>query len=395
LRFFRRPFGKLLARVASVKEGLCMRHILRLALLAILGGALVASPAVAGSRIKDIVDIEGVRENQLIGYGLVVGLANTGDSLQNAPFTKQAIQSMMERLGVNTHDPTASGLINTKNVAAVMVTARLPPFAAPGSPIDVTVSAMGDAKSLLGGTLLMTALMGANGETYAAAQGTVQTGAISASGASGSSVTRGVPTAGRIAGGAIVEQETGFTFDSMSQLRLTLRNPDFTTAHRIAEAINVAYPGTAMAQNSSIVAIRPPAGQDMAGFMTAVEDLEVDPEAPAKVVIDEVSGVVVMGSDVRISTVAIAQGNLTITVTETPQVSQPAPFSQGKTEVVPRSTVKVDEQKGKKLMLVGGGASLQSLVTGLNALGVTPRDMISILQAIKASGALQADIEVM
>jgi flagellar P-ring protein precursor FlgI len=379
----------------GVKEGLRMRHILRLAVLAILGGAILAGPASAGSRIKDIVDIEGVRENELIGYGLVVGLNNTGDSLQNAPFTKQAIQSMMERLGVNTHDPTASGLINTKNVAAVMVTARLPPFAAPGSPIDVTVSAMGDAKSLLGGTLLMTALMGANGETYAAAQGTVQTGAISASGASGSSFTRGVPTAGRIAGGAIVEQETGFNFDSMSQLRLTLRNPDFTTAHRIAEAIDTAYPGTAFAENSSIVAIRPPAGQDMAGFMTAVEDLEVDPEAPAKVVIDEVSGVVVMGSDVRISTVAIAQGNLTITVTETPVVSQPAPFSQGKTEVVPRSTVKVDEQKGKKLMLVGGGASLQSLVTGLNALGVTPRDMISILQAIKASGALQADIEVM
>jgi len=372
-----------------------MRHMLRLVLLAILGGALLAGPASAGSRIKDIVDIEGVRENMLIGYGLVVGLNNTGDSLQNAPFTKQAIQSMMERLGVNTHDPTASGLINTKNVAAVMVTARLPPFAAPGSPIDVTVSAMGDAKSLLGGTLLMTALTGANGETYAAAQGTVQTGAVSATGASGSSITRGVPTAGRIAGGAIVEQETGFNFDSMSQLRFTLRNPDFTTAHRIAEAINTAYPGTAVAENSSIVAMRPPAGQDMASFVTAVEDLDVDPEAPAKVVIDEVSGVVVMGSDVRISTVAIAQGNLTITVTETPKVSQPAPFSQGKTEIVPQSTVKVDEQKGKKLMLVGGGASLQSLVTGLNALGVTPRDMISILQAIKASGALQADIEVM
>jgi len=371
-----------------------MRHILRLVLLAILGGALLAGPASAGSRIKDIVDIEGVRQNELIGYGLVVGLNNTGDSLQNAPFTKQAIQSMMERLGVNTHDPTASGLINTKNVAAVMVTARLPAYAAPGSPIDVTVSAMGDAKSLLGGTLLMTSLMGANGETYAAAQGTVQTGAVSASGASGSSITRGVPTAGRIAGGGIVEKETGFNFEAMRALRLTVRNPDFTTAHRIADAINTAYPGTAMAQNPGIVAIQPPTGLDMASFVTSVEDLDVDPEAPAKVVIDEVSGVVVMGSDVRISTVAIAQGNLTITVTETPKVSQPAPFSQGQTTVVPQSTVKVDEQKGKKLMVVGG-ASLQSIVTGLNALGVTPRDMISILQAIKNSGALQADLEVM
>jgi flagellar P-ring protein precursor FlgI len=390
LGFSRSIAGKLLAGAAGVKEGLRMRPLLRLA-LAVFGAALLAGPASAGSRIKDIVDVEGVRENMLIGYGLVVGLNNTGDSLQNAPFTKQAIQSMMERLGVNTHDPTASGLINTKNVAAVMVTARLPPFAAPGSAIDVSVS----AKSLLGGTLLMTALTGANGQTYAAAQGTVQTGAVSASGASGSSITRGVPTAGRIADGAIVEQETGFNFDSMAQVRLTLRNPDFTTAHRIAEAINAAYPGTAMAENSSIVAMRPPAGEDMASFVTSVEDLYVDPEAPAKVVVDEVSGVVVMGSDVRISTVAIAQGNLTISVTESPQVSQPAPFSQGKTTVTPQSTIKVDEQKGKKLMLVGGSASLQSLVTGLNALGVTPRDMISIIQAIKASGALQADIQVL
>ncbi|HEX3408197.1 MAG TPA: flagellar basal body P-ring protein FlgI, partial [Caulobacteraceae bacterium] len=329
------------------------------------------------------------------GYGLVVGLNNTGDSLQNAPFTKQAIQSMMERLGVNTHDPSASSLINTKNVAAVMVTARLPPFAAPGAQVDVSVSAMGDAKSLLGGTLLVTPLMGADGQTYAVAQGTVQTGAVSATGASGSSITRGVPTAGRIAAGGLVERETGFNFDGMSQLRLTLRNPDFTTARRIAQAINATYPGTAAAENPTIVAIRAPAGHDMVGFVTDVEDLDVDPEAPAKVIIDEVSGVVVMGADVRISQVAIAQGNLTITVQETPRVSQPAPFSQGVTTVVPQSTVKVEEAKGKKLLLVGGGASLQSLVTGLNALGVTPRDMISILQAIKASGALQADIAVM
>jgi flagellar P-ring protein FlgI len=372
-----------------------MLGILRLAALAFLGCALVAGPASAASRIKDIVDIEGVRDNQLVGYGLVVGLNNTGDSLQNAPFTKQAIQSMMERMGVNTHDPTASGLINTKNVAAVMVTAKLPAFAAPGATIDATVSAMGDAKSLLGGTLLLTALMGADGQTYAAAQGTVQTGAVSASGASGSSITRGVPTAGRIASGAIVERETGFNFDAMPEVRLTLRNADFTTARRIADAINTAYPGTAVAENPTIVALHAPPGLDMVGFVTNVEDLDVEPETPAKVVIDEVSGVVVMGSDVRISQVAIAQGNLTITVTETPKVSQPAPFSQGVTTVVPQSTVKVDEQKGKKLMLVGGGASLQSLVTGLNALGVTPRDMISILQAIKASGALQADIEEM
>jgi len=372
-----------------------MRHFFRLVLAAILAAACLAGPAIAGSRIKDIVEFEGVRDNMLVGYGLVVGLNNTGDSLQNAPFTKQAIQSMMERLGVNTHDPTASGLINTKNVAAVIVTARLPAFAAAGSQIDATVSAMGDAKSLLGGTLLLTALVGPDGQTYAAAQGTVQTGAVSASGASGSSITRGVPTAGRIAAGAIVEKEVGFDLDQMSQMRLTLRNPDFTTARRIADAINAAYPGTAAVENPTIVTLKAPPNKDMVNFVTDVEDLDVQPESPARVVIDEVAGVVVMGADVRISQVAIAQGNLTINVEETPQVSQPLPFSQGATTVTPKSKLSVDEEKGKKLLMVGGGASLSSLVSGLNALGVTPRDMISILQTIKAAGALQADIGVM
>ncbi|HTX49703.1 MAG TPA: flagellar basal body P-ring protein FlgI [Caulobacteraceae bacterium] len=372
-----------------------MRHLLRLVFAAILAGLLAAGPAAAGSRIKDIVEFEGVRDNQLVGYGLVVGLNNTGDSLQNGPFTKQAIQSMMERLGVNTHDPIASGLINTKNVAAVIVTASLPAFEAPGSQIDATVSAMGDAKSLLGGTLVLTALMGPDGQTYAVAQGTVETGAVSASGASGSSITRGVPTSGRIAAGAIVEKEVGFNLDEMNVLRLTLRNPDFTTARRIADAINATYPGTAVAENPTIVALHPPPGHDMVNFVTDVEDLQVQPEEAAKVVIDEVAGVVVMGADVRISQVAIAQGNLTISVQETPQVSQPLPFSQGATTVTPQSKVSIDEEKGKRLLMVGGGASLSGLVAGLNALGVTPRDMISILQTIKAAGALQADIGVM
>jgi flagellar P-ring protein precursor FlgI len=395
LSFRHRAAGKLLAWPRGVKESHSMRRFLRLALAALAGSLILAGPAMAGSRIKDVVEFEGVRENLLVGYGLVVGLNNTGDSLQNAPFTKQAIQSMMERLGVNTRDPTATNLLNTKNVAAVMVTARLPAFAAPGSKIDATVSAMGDAKSLLGGTLLMTSLMAADGETYAAAQGTVETGAVSGSGASGSSITRGVPTAGRVADGAIVEHETGFNMDRMSQLRLTLRNPDFTTARRIAQAINAAYPDTAFAENPTIVTLRAPAGHDMVSFVTDVEDLDIEPEAPAKVVIDEVSGVVVMGADVRISQVAIAQGNLTISVDERPQVSQPAPESRGVTTVTPQSSVKVDEERGRKLHVLGGGASLSSLVQGLNALGVTPRDMISILQAIKASGALQADISVM
>ena len=362
-------------------------------LLAALAALAAAAPASAQSRIKDIVEFEGVRDNMLVGYGIVVGLNGTGDSLQNAAFTKQSLSAMLERLGVNVRD--AAQNLNTKNVAAVMVTARLPAFSAAGSQIDATVSAMGDAKSLLGGTLLVTPLLGADGQAYAVAQGTVQTGAVSAQGASGSSVVRGVPTAGRIAAGAIVEREVGFQLASMTSLRMTLRNPDFTTAQRIAAVIDTRYPGAASAENPTIVTLRAPAGRDMVGFLTEVEQYDVEPDAPAKVVIDEVSGVIVMGENVRISTVAIAQGNLTISVQETPQVSQPAPFSQGKTTTVSQSAIAVSEEKGHGLVLVKSGASLASLVAGLNALGVTPRDMISILQTIKAAGALQADIQVL
>ena len=359
--------------------------------LAGLTASLLATGADASSRIKDIVQFEGVRENQLVGYSLVVGLAGTGDSLRNAPMTKQSLEAMLERLGVNTRAAT----MDTKNVAAVMVTANLPAFAAPGSTVDVTVSAIADAKSLQGGTLLVTPLLGADGEVYAVSQGTVETGSVSAGGASGSSVSKGVPTSGRIAGGASIERDDSFKLNSMSVLRLTLRNPDFTTAKRIADVINARYPGAASAENPTIVSLRAPTGTSMVNFVTAVEELEVEPDAPAKVVIDETAGVIVMGENVRLSTVAIAQGNLTISVQETPQVSQPLPFSQGATTVTPQSKVKVDEEKGKKLIVLKEGASLASLVAGLNALGVTPRDMISILQAIKTAGALQADIEVM
>jgi flagellar P-ring protein precursor FlgI len=368
-----------------------MRHPIRIFALLLLAVGLAAGPAAARSRIKDIVAFEGVRDNQLVGYGIVVGLNGTGDALRNAPFTKQSLEAMLERLGVNTRDAT----LNTKNVAAVMVTAKLPAFAATGAEIDANVSALGDAKSLLGGTLLVTPLMGADGKAYAVAQGTVQTGAVSASGASGSTISKGVPTAGRIAGGAIVEGESGFQLASMSSLRMTLRNPDFTTASRIAQVINGAFPGSAIVENPTIVAIHPVNGMDMVSFVTQVENLSVEPDAPAKVVIDEVAGVIVMGENVRVSTVAVQQGNLTITVRETPQVSQPAPFSKGQTTVVPQSDLSVDEEKGKKFLTVKNGASLSSLVAGLNALGVTPRDMISILQTIKTAGALQAEIEVM
>ncbi|MDP3382174.1 MAG: flagellar basal body P-ring protein FlgI [Phenylobacterium sp.] len=368
-----------------------MSHPFRLFSAILIAASLAASPALSASRIKDIVEFEGVRDNMLVGYGIVVGLNGTGDSLRNAPFTRQSLEAMLERMGVNTRDAN----LNTKNVAAVMVTARLPAFSAAGSPIDATVSAMGDAKSLQGGTLLVTPLMGADGEAYAVAQGTVQTGSISAGGASGSSISKGVPTAGRIAGGALVERELGFQLASMGQMRMTLRNPDFTTSRRIAEAVNRQFPGTAYAQNPTIVAVRPPAGHDMTAFMAQIENLSVSPDTPAKVVIDEVSGVIVMGEAVRVSTVAIAQGNLTIRVQEFPAVVQPAPFSQGQTVVVPQTEVDVEEERGRQFLTVRSGASLSDLVAGLNALGVTPRDMISILQTIKAAGALQADIEVM
>jgi len=287
--------------------------------------------------------------------------------------------------------------MQTKNVAAVMVTANLPPFAAQGTRIDVSVSAMGDAKSLQGGTLLVTSLFGADGQIYAVGQGPVAIGGFTAGG-DAASVTRGVPTAGRIANGAIVEREIGFNLSAQHSLRLSLRNPDLTTASRIAGAIN-SYMGGGIAEavDPATVRLTVPDGypHGVMGMLTDLEQVKVDPDETARVVIDEQSGVIVMGADVRISTVAIAQGNLTIRVTETPQVSQPAPFSNtGTTTTVPRTQVQIDDGKGNKMAVLHEGVSLQSLVDGLNALGVGPRDIISILQAIKAAGALQADIQV-
>ena len=367
-------------------------HYIRLAALAV-GVALATTPAFAFSRIKDLVDVQGIRDNQLVGYGLVVGLNGTGDSLKNAPFTQLSIQTMLERMGTNTRGQT----MQTKNVAAVMVTANLPAFAAPGSRIDISVSAMGDAKSLQGGTLLVTSLYGADGSVYAVGQGPLAIGGFSAQG-DGASVTRGVPTAGRISNGAIVEKDTGFSLASLNDLKLSLKNPDLTTSTRIAGAINAFLGGhVATAADPTNVAIAVPANYagGVTRLLTEIEQLKVEPDKAAKVIIAENSGVIVMGADVRVSTVAIAQGNLTIRVTETPQVSQPSPFSNtGTTEVVPRTQIQIDDSKGNRMTVLSSGVSLQSLVDGLNALGVGPRDVISILQAIKASGALQADIEV-
>ncbi|MGH1479883.1 MAG: flagellar basal body P-ring protein FlgI [Geminicoccales bacterium] len=362
---------------------------------AILFGAfsLVSTSVDARSRIKDIADFEGVRDNMLVGYGLVVGLNGTGDSLRNSTFTAQSLEAMLERLGVSTRGQN----INTKNVAAVMVTATLPPFARQGSRVDISASALGDAKSLLGGTLLVTPLHGADGEIYAVGQGSLTVGGFAAEG-DAESVIKGVPTSARIASGAIVEREIGFELDELERIRIALHNPDFTTAARIADAVNGHLKGRiARALDSATVELQvPPAYQrQISALMTAVEQLPVIPDQPARVLIDEHSGIIVMGDDVRIDQVAVAQGNLTVRITETPEVAQPAPLSDGETVVVPRTEVTVTEDGDKKIAVLPKGVSLQELVAGLNALGVSPRDLITILQAIKAAGALQAEIEVM
>lgn len=372
-----------------LSPGICT-FVLALTLMVL---TLISTEAVAASRIKDLVDFEGVRDNQLVGYGLVVGLKKTGDTLKDGGFTKQSLQAMLNRLGVK---PTDKGL-TSKNVAAVMVTASLPPFARQGGRVDVTVSALADASSLVGGTLLVTPLLGADGEVYAVAQGQVAVGGFAAEGAA-ASVTKGVPTSGRIAAGAIVEREVGFAMANMDSVQLSLRNPDFTTARRIAQAINAFLKEpAARPSDPSTIQLRVPAAyrRSVVNLLTDIEQLRVEPDQPARVLIDEQSGIIVMGENVRVSTVAIAQGNLTIRITETPRVSQPGPFAGGTTEIVPRTEIETDESGTRQLGIVSSGVTLQDLVDGLNALGISPRDLIAILQAIKAAGALQAEIEVM
>ncbi len=342
-------------------------------------------------RIKDIADVEGIRENQLVGYGLVVGLNGTGDKLDNAVFTRQSLIGMLERLGVNTRDQETK--LQTKNVAAVMVTASLPAFARGGSRIDVGVSALGDAKDLTGGTLLVTPLLGADGEVYGVAQGALATGAISARGAA-SSVTRNVPTAARIANGATVEKELPYQLGAIRTCGWACATP--TSPRRAASPSRSTRPWAAASPRRSdprTVALNL-GGRDVVDALGQIENLRVEPDNAAVVVIDEASGTIVMGANVRISTVAIAQGNLTIRVTETPQVSQPGPLSNGTTTTVPRTNIQVDDSSDKKLGIIHGSPTLRDLVASLNSLGVGPRDMISILQSIKAAGALQADLQV-
>ncbi|HTJ58654.1 MAG TPA: flagellar basal body P-ring protein FlgI [Devosiaceae bacterium] len=354
--------------------------------------APVSTTTAATARIKDIVSVEGIRDNQLVGYGLVVGLNGTGDTLNNAPFTKQSLQAMLERMGVNTIGET----MRTGNVAAVMVTANLPPFSTQGTRIDVSVASLGDATSLQGGTLLVTPLLGADGEVYSIAQGPISVDGFRAQGAA-ASVTTGVPTTGRIASGGLIEREINFKLASQRTLRLALRNPDLTTARRIALSINdfIGAPAAVPEDPATVRLTLPPRFDgNIVDLLTDVEPLVVDTDMPAKIVIDQSSGIIVMGKDVRVSTVAVAQSNLTVTVSNGANVSQPAPLSQGTTTVTPTTNINVT-QKNSDLAMIQDSVTLQQLVDGLNSLGISPRDLISILQAIKATGALQAEIQVL
>ncbi|MEO1710280.1 MAG: flagellar basal body P-ring protein FlgI [Pseudomonadota bacterium] len=353
--------------------------------------ALLAASAVAAApvRIKDLVEFDGVRGNDLVGYGLVVGLDGTGDGLRNAPFTEDIMANILERLGVN----VTGEQFRPKNVAAVFVTATLPPFSRGGSQIDVTVSAIGDAKSLLGGTLIMTPLNAADGEIYAVAQGTIIAGGAVAEG-DGARVTQGVPTSGVIPAGARVEREIDFELSDLTDMRLALRDADFTTAEKIERAINREFGRNVarMLDSGTVVFdVQQTRARSVAHALGRIENLSVEPERKARVVVDQRSGTIVMGDEVRISRVAVSQGNLTLRVQEQPVAVQPNPFAEGETVVVPRTTVDIQNDEGTGLAEIPGGASLSEVIAGLNALGVAPRDMIDILKSIKAAGALHAE----
>lgn len=365
-----------------------MTRITAVALAILVSGAASAE----GVRIKDLVEFDGVRGNDLVGYGLVVGLNGTGDGLRNAPFTEEIMSNMLERLGVNVNGEQ----FRPKNVAAVLVTAALPPFARAGGRIDVTVSAIGDAKSLLGGALVMTPLSAADGEIYAVAQGTIIAGGAAVE-ADAASVVSGVPTSGTVPSGARIEREVDFELNDLSSVRLALRDPDFATAVRIETAINAFFnrdvaemvdPGTVTVD---VLATK---ARSTAHALGRIEGLFVKPQQRARVVVDQRSGTIVMGADVQIARVAVAQGNLTLRIEERPIAVQPSPFAEGETIIVPRSAATIEEEPGVGLAELPSGSNLSEVVAGLNALGVSPRDMIDILKTIKAAGALHADFVV-
>jgi len=360
-----------------------------LLLLAFWTGGLVLPADASPVRIKDLVEVDGVRGNDLLGYGLVVGLDNSGDTLRNSPFTEDAIVNLLERLGVN----VTGEAIRARNVAAVLVTASLPPFARAGSQIDVTVSAIGDASSLLGGTLVMTPLNAADGQIYAVAQGSIIAGGVTAEGEA-ASVTQGVPTSGLIPAGARIEREVAFDFTAMRDIRLALRNPDFTTAARIAAAVNDnvgARIATMLDSGTVRLDLAAVGVETPALLMAQIENIEVLTSTRARVVVDQRSGTIILGEDVRISRVAVTQGSLTLRVEEAPLVVQPNPFADGETIVIPRTEAEIEEDPGNGLAIVETSVSLPEVVAGLNALGVSARDMIDILKSIKAAGALHAE----
>jgi flagellar P-ring protein FlgI len=363
----------------------------RCLLLAMALIAVMARPGGAQILLRDLVSIEGVRSNQLVGYGLVVGLQGSGDTLLNSQFTQHSIIAMLERMGVN-----VTGLqLLTRNTAAVVVSATLPAFSRQGTPVDVQVSSLGDAKSLLGGTLIVTPLLAADGEVYAVAQGPVVVGGFQASGAA-QSIKQGVQTSGRVPNGGTVEREVQNTLDDLPTLRLALRTPDFTTANRIEEAINAQFGArTAVASDLGTVDVQVPPQyiHRVTALLARIERIPVKPEVPARVVIDEKSGTIVVGADVKLDPVAVTHGNLVVRVTETPQVSQPLPFSNGTTVVVPNTQVEINDQSDQHLKVLHRATTLQTLVDGLNALGLGPRDLIQVLNALKASGALHAQLE--
>lgn len=344
------------------------------------------------TRIKDVAFFDGIRENQLIGYGIVVGLNGTGDSLSSSPFTKESLISMLERLGINTRNIN----MDAKNVAAVMVTASLPPFGRQGATIDINASSLGSAKSLLGGTLLVTPLYGADGQVYAVAQGAVAAIGYSVGG-QGSTQTKGVPTNARISNGAIIEREMDFQFGDQNFLRLSLRSPDFTTIKRVSEVINAQLNISTQPIDVGTLHIDIPPGykDNLVAFITQIEQLEVAPDQRARVLMDASSGIVVIGENVKISKVAVAHGSLTIQIKDTQDVSQPNSFGGGNTQATTNTDISVDEGKTGNMVMLESGATLQNLIDSLNAIGVTPRDLIAILQVIKAAGALHADLEML
>ncbi len=371
------------------------RHVtvLTLALVLAWTGTSLQAQNWTGERIKDLASVAGVRDNQLVGYGLVVGLDGTGDQTTQTPFTVQSIRSMLSAQGVQV-PPDVN--FQTENVAAVMVTADLPAFARSGQEVDVTVASIGNADSLRGGALLMTPLRGADGEVYAMAQGNLTVSGFGAGGADGSSITVNIPSAGRIPNGATVEREVSSPFNTGNTIELNLNTGDFTTARRVADAINEELgPDTARAEDATQISVRAPQDPDQrVGFMAYLEDIRVEPgEAPARVIVNSRSGTVVVGSEVRVRQAAVTHGSLTVTITEDFDVDQPPPFTDGQPVVTPDTDIQV-EQEDNPMFLFGPGVRLEEIVESVNRVGAAPGDLVAILEALKQAGALRAELVV-